>query len=107
VISKFPASWHRSTSETVERASLSLQRVDDLETMSAPHRMVARDLETHIQAGHCLAFGVLGICHGITNDGFQKRLQDTPSFFVAKLTVSVKSIRVLKLVGDYGMRRSD
>ena len=107
MISKFPASWHRLTSETVQSASLSLQRVNDLESMSAMYSMAVRDLKTHVQAGHCLAFGVLGICNGITNDGFQKRFQDTPGFFVAELTVSARNIRISKPVGGYGMHHSD
>ena len=59
------------TTETVQGAALSLERVDD------------------IQRGHGLALGVLGVGDGVTDDTLEEGLENTSGLFVDHWTWSV------------------
>jgi hypothetical protein len=54
------------TSESVQSSALSFQGVDD------------------VHCGDSLPFSVFGVCHGISDDIFQKHFQDSSGFFVDK-----------------------
>ncbi len=54
----------RLTTETVESAALSLERVDNVEGCD------------------CLALGVLSVCDSVADDTFEEGLEDTTCLFV-------------------------